>query len=139
MLRHSLNTNFEGRKKEYSQREIQTISKAKQYLKSSKFHQQLSQGFRRWISMIEEHLKNKKSSFFSKPPLRTQLIWITLPKPKFAKTKVPIGLPQDKINEIKEKIIFEQSHVVEDAIDRVSFSREIIEYVVSKIFSHSVL
>ena len=59
------------------------------------------------------------------------MIWITLPKPKFAATKVPIGLPQDEIDEIKEAIIIKQSNFVKDAIDRVSFSLIIIELVVS--------
>ena len=58
------------------------------------------------------------------------MIWITLPKPKFADTKVPIGLPQDEIKKIKEKIISKQAHVVKDAIDRVSFSLRIIELIV---------
>ena len=47
---------------------------------------------------------------------------IALPKPKFAETSVPIGQSED---DYKEEIIKMQSHVLNDAIDRVSF-REII-------------
>ena len=43
---------------------------------------------------------------------------ITLPKPKFAETSVPIGKSQD---DYRDEIIDKQSHVLNDAIDRVSF------------------
>ena len=43
---------------------------------------------------------------------------ITLPKPKFAETSVPMGKSQD---EYRDEIIEKQTHVLNDAIDRVSF------------------
>ena len=43
---------------------------------------------------------------------------ITLPKPKFAETNVPIGQSKD---DYRDKIIDKQSHALKDAIDRVSF------------------
>ena len=43
---------------------------------------------------------------------------ITLPKPKFAETNVPIGKSQD---DYRNEIIDKQTHVLEDAIDRVGF------------------
>ena len=43
---------------------------------------------------------------------------ITLPKPKYVETSVPIGKSKD---DYKEKIINKQTHVLNDAIDRVSF------------------
>ena len=45
---------------------------------------------------------------------------ITVPKPKFAETSVPIGESKD---DYKEEIIERQSHVLNDAIDRVSFRK----------------
>ena len=48
---------------------------------------------------------------------------ITLPKPKFAETSVPIGQSKD---DYRDEIIEMQSHVLNDAIDRVSF-RKIIQ------------
>ena len=45
---------------------------------------------------------------------------ITLPKPKYAETNVPIGKSkEDYKNEITEM----QTHVLSDAIDRVSFRK----------------
>ena len=43
---------------------------------------------------------------------------ITLPKPKFAETMVPIGKSKGNF---KDEIIKKQAHVLNDAIDRVSF------------------
>ena len=43
---------------------------------------------------------------------------ITLPKPKFAKSNVPIG---KSIDDYKDKISDMQTHALKDAIDRVSF------------------
>ena len=45
---------------------------------------------------------------------------IPLPKPKFARTNVPIGKSED---DYKNEIIDKQTHVLSDAIDRVSFRR----------------
>ena len=50
---------------------------------------------------------------------------ITLPKPKFAETSVPIGKSQD---EYRDEIIDKQTHVLNDAIDRVSFFSKLIPY-----------
>ena len=47
---------------------------------------------------------------------------ITLPKPKFAETSVPFGKSKD---EYRDEIIEKQTHVLNDAIERVSF-RDII-------------
>ena len=49
---------------------------------------------------------------------------IILPKPKFAETSVPIGKSQD---DYRDELIERQSHVLHDAIDRVSFFK-IITY-----------
>ena len=45
---------------------------------------------------------------------------ITVPKPTFAETNVPVGISKD---DYREEISDMQSHVVNDAIDRVSFRR----------------
>ena len=45
---------------------------------------------------------------------------ITLPKPKFVETNVPIGISKE---DYKNEIIEMQTHVLSDAIDRVSFRR----------------
>jgi len=45
---------------------------------------------------------------------------IPLPKPKLAETNVPIGKSED---DYKNEIIDKQTHVLSDAIDRVSFRR----------------
>ena len=49
---------------------------------------------------------------------RNELTMITLPKPKFAKSNVPIG---QSIDDYKDEIIVKQAHALKDAIDRVSF------------------
>ena len=43
---------------------------------------------------------------------------VTLPKPKFSETSVPIGKSKD---DYRDDIIAMQSHVLNDAIDRVRF------------------
>ena len=43
---------------------------------------------------------------------------ITLPKPKYAETNVPVGKSKE---DYKNEIIEMQTHVLSDAIDRVSF------------------
>ena len=43
---------------------------------------------------------------------------ISLPKPRFAETNVPIGISKD---DYRNEIIDMQAHVLSDAIDRVSF------------------
>ena len=45
---------------------------------------------------------------------------ITLPKPKFAETNIPVGKSKE---DYKNEIIEMQTHVLSDAIDRVSFRR----------------
>ena len=50
---------------------------------------------------------------------------ITLPKPKFAETNVPTGISKDAY---RDKIIDMQSHVLKDAIDRVSIRDIIYKY-----------
>ena len=52
---------------------------------------------------------------------------ITLPKPKFAETCVPIGKSQD---DYRNEIIDKQTHVLSDAIDRVSFWEIINEIII---------
>ena len=42
---------------------------------------------------------------------------ITIPKPNFAETNVPIGQSKD---DYKDEILAKQTHVLNDAIDRVS-------------------
>ena len=45
---------------------------------------------------------------------------ITLPKPKFAETNVPVGLSPEKKEEYYEDLIELQGHGIANAIDRVS-------------------
>ena len=53
------------------------------------------------------------------PTKRNELIMITLPKPKFFERKVPTGQSEDDyFDEISER----QTHILEEAIDRVSFN-----------------
>ena len=42
---------------------------------------------------------------------------ITVPKPRFAKTNVPVG---ESLEDYRDAISFVQTHVLGDAIDRVS-------------------
>ena len=59
---------------------------------------------------------------------------ISLPKPKFAETNVPIGISED---DYRNEIIDMQAHVLKDAIDRVSF-REFIYVIEPYLFSWRV-
>ena len=45
---------------------------------------------------------------------------ITLPKPKFVETNIPVGKSKE---DYRNEIIDKQTHVLSDAIDRVSFRR----------------
>ena len=45
---------------------------------------------------------------------------ITLPKPKFAETNIPVGRSRE---DHSDEIFKKQGHVLNDAIDRVSFQR----------------
>ena len=47
---------------------------------------------------------------------------ITVPKPRFAKTNVPVG---ESLDDYRAAISFVQTHVLGDAIDRVSRNRDI--------------
>jgi len=55
---------------------------------------------------------------------------ISLPKPKFAETNVPIGISKD---DYRNEIIDMQTHVLSDAIDRVSF-QELIYVIGAYLF-----
>ena len=55
---------------------------------------------------------------------------ITLPKPRFAETNVPIGLSPEEKADYHEKVIDQQTHILGDAIDRVS---QILRYSASEI------
>ena len=46
---------------------------------------------------------------------------ITLPKPKFAETNVPLGLSPEEKEEYYENLMIMQSHGISNAIDRVSY------------------
>ena len=63
MLRHSLNTNFDERKKKNSKIEIENNKRAKTYIQSLKFHKRLRNGFKAMKSIR----KNKKTILFEKP------------------------------------------------------------------------
>ena len=54
----------------------------------------------------------------NKPFVRNELIMIPVPKPKFFERKVPVGQSED---DYLDEITARQTHVLEDAIDRVSF------------------
>ena len=45
---------------------------------------------------------------------------ITLPKPRFAETNVPVGLSPEEKKDYYEEVIDQQTHALIDAIDRVS-------------------
>ena len=45
---------------------------------------------------------------------------ITVPKPRFAETNVPVGLSPTEKEEYYEDVLYQQTHVLRDAIDRVS-------------------
>ena len=51
---------------------------------------------------------------------------VTIPKPRFAETNVPIGISEDNY---RDEIIDMQSHVLSDAIDRVSLKNFIRKYL----------
>ena len=53
------------------------------------------------------------------PIKRNELTMIPIPKPKFSDHKVPIGQNED---EYFAEITKRQTHILRDAIDRVSFS-----------------
>ena len=61
---------------------------------------------------------------------------ITLPKPKFSETNVPIGQSKD---DYREEIINKQTHVLKDAIDRVSFRGFYVDETYQMIFSNVIL
>ena len=48
---------------------------------------------------------------------RNELTMITLPKPRFAETNIPVGL---SLEEYQDEVIEMQGHAIIDAIDRVS-------------------
>ena len=50
---------------------------------------------------------------------------VTIPKPRFAETNVPIGESED---DYRDEIFDQQSHVLSDAIDRVSLKNFIREH-----------
>ena len=52
-----------------------------------------------------------------KPSKRNELIMIPIPKPKFFERKVPVGRTED---EYFNEILKIQTHILRDAIDRVS-------------------
>ena len=91
MLRHSLNTSFEGRKKQYSQKEIEIINKAKQYLKSSKFYDQLREGFRRWTWTVEDSWRafEKQKIVFFRKPVKNPIVMDNSTKAKVRRDKSP--------------------------------------------------
>ena len=57
-------------------------------------------------------------TIFYQTQQRNELTMVPLPKPKFAETNVPIG---KSIADYRKEIIDMQAHVLNDAIDRVSF------------------
>ena len=56
------------------------------------------------------------------PTKRNELVMIPIPKPKFSDHKVPIGQNED---EYFAEIADRQTHILRDAIDRVSSSRNL--------------
>ena len=98
--------------------DAEKINQARKYLNGSEFHKRLRNCFeapsaKNLFSFPIKDFKTYK---------RNELTMITIPKPKFAETNVPIGQSND---DYRYKIIDIQTHVLNDAIDRVSF-REII-------------
>ena len=113
MLRHSLNKFLRERTKNCST-DQEKISQAQEYLNGSKFHKRLRNCFeapsaQNFLSYFLGDFKTLK---------RNELTMITIPKPKFSETNVPIGQSKDDYRVV---IIDMQTHVLNDAIDRVSF------------------
>ena len=151
MIRHSLNY-FLWRLARESPRRFDNdiIVAAIQYLNSedNDFHRRLRTGFRSNIpsDLTGQGQKNlqicmitsglwlciiSKCKFFgtsvseivqNKPFARNELIMIPVPKPKFFERKVPVGQSED---DYFDEITARQTHVLEDAIDRVSFINSI--------------
>ena len=111
MLRHSLNMFLRERTKNCP-RDEKKINQAKKYLNGSKFHKRLRNCFE---APSAKNLFSFPIKDF-KAYKRNELTMITIPKPKFAETNVPIGQSND---DYKDEIINKQTHVLKDAIDRV--------------------
>ena len=67
-------------------------------------------------------IRTQNDSFFEisfyKPIERNELIMIPIPKPKFFEKKVPTG---QSVDDYFDEITARQTHILRDAIDRVSF------------------
>ena len=59
-----------------------------------------------------------------------------IPKPKFFERKVPAGLSKDAFF---EEIVFRQTHVLRDAIDRVSFIRRFNQIISCKLIYRTAM
>ena len=118
MLRHSLNyflAQLAAEKPMRFSKEI--LVKAIQYLNSLDFHKRLRIGFYYWFQQKFKHVLNRQSKLI-KIIQRKELIMIPIPKPKSFERKIPVGQSlKDYLTEISER----QTHILRDAIDRVSF------------------
>ena len=61
---------------------------------------------------------------------------ITVPKPRFAKTNVPIG---ESLEDYRDAISFVQTHVLGDAIDRVSRHRDAVIVTYDMVHTYMVM
>ena len=59
-----------------------------------------------------------------------------IPKPKFFERKVPAGQSKDAYF---EEIVFRQTHVLRDAIDRVSFIRRFNQIIYCKLIYRTAM
>ena len=63
------------------------------------------------------HLNFYKSDFSFNKSERNELIMLPIPKPKFFERKIPPGQSED---DYMDEITSRQTHILRDAIDRVS-------------------
>ena len=93
MLRHSLNVNFEERKKENSKNEIDKNNKAKTYIQSPTFHKQLRKGFKAMKSIWKEQKKR-----YLENPDKNRIDMDNITKAEICRDKI-----SDRINTRQDK------------------------------------
>ena len=120
MIRHSLNYFLlDLKRKKLHRFGMEVLGKAIQFLNSLDFHKRLRVGFQRYIIYANgvTVFNIKILQFNEKTDKRNELIMIPVPKPKFFARKVPSGISQDAYF---DEITARQTHILRDAIDRVS-------------------
>ena len=116
MLRHSLNSFlWKLTRKITSRFDNRKVGEAIQYLNSLDFHKRLRAGFEKYI--FEDCFFFFLILSLTHPWERNELIMIPVPKPRFFEHKVPAGQSEDDYFDV---ITERQTHILRDAIDRVS-------------------